>query len=54
LNELSEYSLNQKIHDAWKRLKVSAGEENFKTMSIDTISVLEKGLSINRLFSHNF
>src|SRR5690625_1439950 len=54
LNSYSEDYYDQKIDDIWKRLKMSAGDENLKAMPTDTISVLEKGLPINRLVSHNF
>jgi len=53
LNRYSEDFFNQKINDLWKRLKTSAGDESLKTMPIDTMSVLEKGLPINTLVNHN-
>src|SRR5699024_4585626 len=53
-HRLSEESFNQAIKNLWKQLKIQEGDKTLKTMPMDTISTLEKGMPINLLVNHGF
>lgn len=54
MNNLSKNDFNNNIKDAWQRLKTNKGQEDLKTIPIDTISTLEKGMPINLLTDNGF
>ncbi len=49
LKDFNEEHYNENIKQQWERLKFIAARERLKTMPVDTISTIEKGISINRL-----
>lgn len=53
LEQFSEEHFNQDISDHWETLKKLTAENMLRTMPIDTISTLEKGMPINALMSEN-
>src|SRR5699024_7556662 len=53
-HRLSEESFNRAIKNLWKQLKIKEGDRTLKTMPMDTISTLEKGMPINLLVNHGF
>ncbi|MBY7143065.1 DEAD/DEAH box helicase family protein [Virgibacillus sp. NKC19-3] len=53
-NLFSEEHFNNQIKDAWQTLKRIKVRENVKTIPIDTISTLEKGLPVNVLVENGF
>src|SRR5699024_54733 len=54
LDEFSVDNLNENIKAAWQQLKTNKGHDDLKTMPIDTISTLEKGMPINVLTDYGF
>lgn len=53
-SDLTEANFNELIQENWDCLKQITAEENLKTMPVDTISTLEKGMPINRLVNLGF
>src|SRR5699024_12407437 len=51
-HRLSEESFNQAIKSLWKQLKIQEGDKTLKTMPMDTISTLEKGMPIILIMNH--
>lgn len=54
ISYLTEANFNELIEENWVQLKRIVADENLKTMPVDTISTLEKGMPINRLVNHGF
>lgn len=52
INQYSDDYFNQKIEENWEILKEKEVIKNLKSMPIDTISTLEKGMPINVLMHH--
>ena len=50
----TEDNFNEKIKENWERLKYNTARESLKTMPVDTISTLEKGMQINLLVNEGF
>ncbi|WP_462420227.1 DEAD/DEAH box helicase [Salinicoccus sp. Marseille-QA3877] len=50
----SEESFDKNIKNLWQKLKIRAGNAQLKSMHIDTISTLEKGMPINLLVNNGF
>ena len=54
LERFTENRFNEKIEESWEALKLIAASERLKTMPVDTISTLERGMPINSLVNHGF
>src|SRR5690606_16925269 len=54
INRFSEEFFNQEIKDIWEKMKISEGNEKLKSMPVDVISTLEKGMPINLLVNKGF
>lgn len=54
LERFTENRFNEKIEEGWERLKLIAAREHLKTMPMDTISTLVRGMPINSLVNHGF
>lgn len=54
LDLFTEERFNQEITSLWDDLKLMEGNEKLKSMPIDVISTLEKGMPINILVNHGF
>ncbi|MBS4217507.1 DEAD/DEAH box helicase [Bacillus sp. FJAT-49711] len=54
IHQFSEDSFNQEINDVLERMKINEGAEKLKSMPMDVISTLEKGLPINLLVNNGF
>lgn len=52
INQVTEESFDEKILDIWESLKIEAANEKLKSMPVDTISTLEKGMPINVLVNN--
>ena len=54
IDSITEEKFNVKIIDLWKALKIQLANEKLKSMPVDTISTLEKGMPINVLVNNGF
>lgn len=54
ISYLTEADFNALIQESWDQLKKIVSEERLKTMPVDTISTLGRGMPINRLVAAGF
>src|SRR5690625_2052561 len=52
INQYSDDYFNQQIEENWEILKEKEAIKNLKSMPIDTVSTLEKGMPINVLMHY--